>query len=130
MIPWESPGGLSCKVNLFNSTKRHRPQFPIGLKAAGAVLGDESLFGEDKWDYVGKYNQEQRSCHRNSTRNGTYSVFFLLLGRHEGYYISKVNQTVSFPSGEQVDFLPEELINVEYSHKVLVSLRVAPPSVN
>ncbi|KAF9645796.1 DUF323 domain-containing protein [Thelephora ganbajun] len=68
-----------------------------GLKAAGAALGDETLFGEDKWDYVGKYNQEQR--------------------RHEGYYISKANQTVCTPSGEQFEFLAEELINVEYSHK-------------
>ena len=39
-------------------------------------------------------------------------------GRHEGYYVSKVNQTVRIPSGEQFEFLAEELINVEYSHKV------------
>ena len=39
----------------------------LGLKAAGAALGDETLFGEDKWDYVGKYNQEQRACHHRHT---------------------------------------------------------------
>lgn len=31
-----------------------------GLKVAGRTLGDESLFEEDKWEYVGKYNQELR----------------------------------------------------------------------
>ena len=44
-------------------------------------------------------------------------------GRHEGYYISKVNQTVQVPSGERFEFLAEELINVEYSHKVYLSPR-------
>ena len=38
------------------------PYHPLGLKAAGTTLGDETLFDEDKWDYVGKYNQEQRAC--------------------------------------------------------------------
>lgn len=46
-------------------------------------------------------------------------------GRHEGYYISKVNQTVCMPSGEQVEFLADELINVEYSYKVCLLLRNA-----
>jgi len=41
-----------------------------------------------------------------------------LSGRHEGYYISKANQTVRIPSGDTFEFLAEELINVEYSHKV------------
>lgn len=31
-----------------------------GLKNAGRVLGDESLFDESKWEYVGKYNEELR----------------------------------------------------------------------
>lgn len=31
-----------------------------GLKAAGSTLGDENMFDEDKWDYVGKYNTEKR----------------------------------------------------------------------
>jgi len=51
-------------------------------------------------------------------------------GRHEGYYVSKVNQTVRIPSGEQFEFLAEELINVEYSHKVCLSSRVTPGSVD
>lgn len=43
-------------------------------------------------------------------------------GRHEGYYISKANQTVRSASGKQFDFLVEELINVEYSHKACPNL--------
>ena len=31
-----------------------------GLKNAGRVLGDESLFDESKWEYVGKYNEQLR----------------------------------------------------------------------
>jgi uncharacterized SAM-dependent methyltransferase len=31
-----------------------------GLKAAGSALGDETMFNEDKWEYVGKYNKEER----------------------------------------------------------------------
>jgi len=51
-------------------------------------------------------------------------------GRHEGYYVSKTNQTVRIPSGEQFEFLAEELINVEYSHKVCLISRHAwaPPT--
>jgi L-histidine Nalpha-methyltransferase / hercynylcysteine S-oxide synthase len=97
------------------------------LKAAGAALGDETLFGEDKWDYVGKYNQEKR-LYCSSTRREVRLTAFK--GRHEGYYISKVNQTVRIPSGEQVEFLAEELINVEYSHKVYIPLRVTLGSAN
>ena len=41
------------------------------------------------------------------------------LGRHEGYYISKANQTICVPSGDKFEFLAEELISVEHSHKVL-----------
>lgn len=47
-------------------------------------------------------------------------------GRHEGYYVSKANQTVRIPSGEQFEFLAEELINVEYPHKVCLSFHVTP----
>lgn len=47
--------------------------------------------------------------------------------RHEGYYISKEQQTVRIPSGEHFEFLADELINVEYSHKVDISLRVTHP---
>jgi L-histidine Nalpha-methyltransferase / hercynylcysteine S-oxide synthase len=32
-----------------------------GLKNAGRTLGDESLFPEEKWEYVGQYNAEERT---------------------------------------------------------------------
>ena len=51
-------------------------------------------------------------------------------GRHEGYYISKVKQTVGIPSGEKVEFLPEELIHVEYSYKVDITFQIATGYVN
>lgn len=45
------------------------------------------------------------------------------LGRHEGYYVSKMDQTIHIQSGERFEFLAEELINVEYSHKVCPLIR-------
>ncbi|KAI0345952.1 DUF323 domain-containing protein [Trametopsis cervina] len=68
-----------------------------GLKVAGRTLGDETLFAEDKWEYVGKYNAELR--------------------RHEAYYRSKTAQTVTEPTGTEFHFLPNEMIRVEVSHK-------------
>ena len=40
-------------------------------------------------------------------------------GCHESFYISKVNQTVRIPSGDQFEFFAGELVNVECSQKVL-----------
>lgn len=41
-----------------------------GLKGAGQALGDESLFAPEKWEYVGRYNAQQReSAFRGSPRN-------------------------------------------------------------
>jgi L-histidine Nalpha-methyltransferase / hercynylcysteine S-oxide synthase len=31
-----------------------------GLKAAGVMLGDERMFDQDRWEYVGKYNKKER----------------------------------------------------------------------
>lgn len=33
-----------------------------GLKAAGEALGDPKLFDPENWEYVGKYNEEERVC--------------------------------------------------------------------
>ena len=33
-----------------------------GLTCAGRALGDEDLFDESKWEYVGRYNEELRQC--------------------------------------------------------------------
>ncbi|KAI0059578.1 DUF323 domain-containing protein [Artomyces pyxidatus] len=69
-----------------------------GLKGAGRALGDEGLFDEDKWDYVGRYNEEER--------------------RHEAFYRSKAAQTVRDSKTQQeFAFLADELIHVEVSYK-------------
>lgn len=36
-----------------------------GLLCAGRALGDEHLFEQDKWEYVGRYNEELRQCARD-----------------------------------------------------------------
>jgi uncharacterized membrane protein len=43
--------------------------------------------------------------------------------RHEAHYMSKADQVVRVPSSERSEFLAEELINVQYSHKARFSLR-------
>lgn len=43
-----------------------------GLKGASQALGDDSLFIENKWAYVGRYNSRQRAC------ASTLSVMILL----------------------------------------------------
>lgn len=43
----------------YNDSKGITRKFIMnGLKSAGRVLGDEDLFAQDKWEYVGKYNEE------------------------------------------------------------------------
>ncbi|KAL0579890.1 hypothetical protein V5O48_002137 [Marasmius crinis-equi] len=69
-----------------------------GLKAAGRVLGDESMFSEDKWDYVNRYDEKLR--------------------RHEAFYKSKYSQTLKISSNEEpLEFSENELIKVEESWK-------------
>ncbi|THH27007.1 hypothetical protein EUX98_g7189 [Antrodiella citrinella] len=88
------------KIELaYNDSKGFTRAFIMnGLKNAGRVLGDESLFDESKWEYVGKYNQELR--------------------RHEAYYRSKESQSLIDPtSGAKMTFLPDEMIRVEVSQK-------------
>jgi uncharacterized SAM-dependent methyltransferase len=34
-----------------------------GLKAAGRALGDEAMFDEEKWEYVNRYNVEERKLY-------------------------------------------------------------------
>ncbi|KAH9829636.1 uncharacterized protein C8Q71DRAFT_789256 [Rhodofomes roseus] len=69
-----------------------------GLKGAGQALGDEGLFVENKWAYVGQYNKEQR--------------------RHEAFYKSVEDQTIIDPVSKAVySFKADELVKVEVSHK-------------
>lgn len=47
----------------YNDTKGITKKFIMnGLTCAGRALGDEHLFDEDKWEYVGTYNEELRKC--------------------------------------------------------------------
>ncbi|KAI0304248.1 histidine-specific methyltransferase, partial [Multifurca ochricompacta] len=69
-----------------------------GLKGAGRALGNESLFAPENWEYVGRYNVQER--------------------RHEAFYRSRVAQTVRVPETKlEFAFLADELVNIEMSHK-------------
>ncbi|KAI0661991.1 hypothetical protein C8Q70DRAFT_1051496 [Cubamyces menziesii] len=69
-----------------------------GLTCAGRALGDEHLFDESKWEYVGRYNEELR--------------------RHEAYYRSTCDQTIVDPETKaNFPFVKDELVRVEVSYK-------------
>ena len=92
-----------------------------GLKVLGQTLGDESLFPLEKWEYVSRYDAQERE----SASMGRFLTVLILkalsiLGRHDAFYRSRVAQTVRDPH-TQVDFefLEDELIHIEVSHKVL-----------
>ncbi|KAF7985929.1 hypothetical protein HWV62_43852 [Athelia sp. TMB] len=90
----------AAKIELaYDDPKGHTRNFIMnGLKAAGSTLGDENMFDEGKWEYVGKYNKEER--------------------RHEAYYKSRSNQEVVIPgTKETISFLADEMIRVEVSYK-------------
>ena len=66
----------------YNDPKGYTRKFIMnGLKAAGGILGDENMFNEDNWEYVGKYNEEERES--------SYFVHFVrLLTRDSDLYRS------------------------------------------
>ncbi|TFK88710.1 hypothetical protein K466DRAFT_598405 [Polyporus arcularius HHB13444] len=69
-----------------------------GLLCAGRALGDEHLFDQDKWEYVGRYNEQLR--------------------RHEAYYKSICDQTIVDPvTKTEFPFVKDELVRVEVSNK-------------
>jgi L-histidine Nalpha-methyltransferase / hercynylcysteine S-oxide synthase len=84
----------------YNDSRDHTKKFIMnGLRGAGRVLGNESLFSEEKWDYVNRYNEIER--------------------RHEAFYKSKISHTMQIPSSDlSIDFQENELIKVEESWKV------------
>jgi len=88
-----------------------------GLKAAGITLGDERIFEEENWEYVGKYNEGERM-----QRNCILSFVMQLnsfIGRHEAYYKSKSDQDVCIPlTHDIISFLADEMMQVEVSYKV------------
>lgn len=49
-----------------------RAFFLNGLQTTGRTLGDESLFDENKWEYVGRYNKENRECLVRASYRVTY----------------------------------------------------------
>ncbi|KAI8994191.1 DUF323 domain-containing protein [Trametes punicea] len=88
------------KIELaYNDPKGITRQFIMnGLICAGRALGDDHLFDQNKWEYVGRYNEELR--------------------RHEAYYKSTCDQAVVDPvTKTSFSFLKDELVRVEVSHK-------------
>ncbi|KAF8636197.1 hypothetical protein AX17_003685 [Amanita inopinata Kibby_2008] len=69
-----------------------------GLKVAGRAVGNESLFDEDKWEYVNHYGTAER--------------------RHEAFLKSKSKQViVDTTSGKEFTFLENEKLKIEESIK-------------
>ncbi|KAK7690156.1 hypothetical protein QCA50_006805 [Cerrena zonata] len=88
------------KIKLaYNDPKGVTREFVMnGLKNAARTLGDENIYDPSKWEYVNLYNEE--------------------LHRHEGYYKSKCAQTIVDPASKaEFNFLQDELVRVELSHK-------------
>ncbi|TFY59280.1 hypothetical protein EVG20_g7851, partial [Dentipellis fragilis] len=83
----------------YNDAKGVTKKFIMnGLKGAGRALGDEALFDESNWEYVGQYNVQDR--------------------RHEAFYQAKSAHTIKVPQTEQeMSFAAGELVNVEVSYK-------------
>ncbi|TFK70933.1 hypothetical protein BDN72DRAFT_495551 [Pluteus cervinus] len=85
-VAYNDPQGYTCKFIL------------NGLKTAGRALGDESLFDEDKWEYVNRYNPETR--------------------QHEAFFRSRATHAVQDPKTQQeISFEVGELLKIEESFK-------------
>ncbi|KAJ3969028.1 DUF323 domain-containing protein [Lentinula raphanica] len=83
----------------YNDPRNHTKNFIMnGLRGAGRALGNETLFSEDKWDYVNRYDAIER--------------------RHEAFYKSKTAQSLDIPSyNHPVEIQANELIKIEESWK-------------
>ncbi|TRM57888.1 histidine-specific methyltransferase [Schizophyllum amplum] len=83
----------------YNDSEGHTKRFIMnGLHHAGRLLGDEAMFDDSKWDYVNRYNVDER--------------------RHEAFLVSKVAQTVYEPETQkEYSFLPNEKVKIEESFK-------------
>ncbi|TBU23116.1 histidine-specific methyltransferase, partial [Dichomitus squalens] len=94
-------GNDAQKIRMaYNDTNGVSRRFVMnGLRCAGRVLGEERLFDQEKWEYVGTYNEQLR--------------------RHEAYYKSGSDQTIIDPETKATfPFVKDELIRVAFSHKV------------
>ncbi len=88
-----------------------------GLLCAGRALGDEHLFDQDKWEYVGRYNEQLRTSY--NTHPSSFCANGSCSGRHEAYYKSICDQTIVDPvTKTEFPFVKDELVRVEVSNKV------------
>ncbi|EIN13018.1 DUF323 domain-containing protein [Punctularia strigosozonata HHB-11173 SS5] len=88
------------KIELaYNDPKRFTEKFIMnGLRTAGEALGDDKLFDEAHWEYVNRYDIDER--------------------QHEAYFRSKQSQTVMDPKTRQsFHFEAGELLKIEVSTK-------------
>ncbi|TFY55644.1 hypothetical protein EVG20_g9242 [Dentipellis fragilis] len=85
-------------VPAYNDAKGNTKSFVMnGLKGAGKALGDEALFDENNWEYVGRYDAHNREAFCQATSELTIQV-------------PESRQEISFVAGE--------LVNIAVSHKV------------
>ncbi|KAG5649717.1 hypothetical protein H0H81_002392 [Sphagnurus paluster] len=119
----------------YNDPKGYTRQFIMnGLRAAGRALGDESMFDENKWEYVNRYNIVSifhflgiYSLMQNMFRSNVdlsslceiHRHTYTFLGQHEAYFKSKSAQSIKDPlTKQEIVFLPEEMLKIEESFKV------------
>jgi L-histidine Nalpha-methyltransferase / hercynylcysteine S-oxide synthase len=61
LLGLDRDNGLEKTRAAYDDPAGHTRRFILnGLRSAGRVLGDEKMFDEDKWEYVGLYNAEKR----------------------------------------------------------------------
>ncbi|EJF58067.1 hypothetical protein DICSQDRAFT_157002 [Dichomitus squalens LYAD-421 SS1] len=92
-------GNDAQKIRMaYNDTNGVSRRFVMnGLRCAGRVLGEERLFDQEKWEYVGTYNEQLRK---------------------RAYYKSGSDQTIIDPETKATfPFVKDELIRVAFSHK-------------
>ncbi|KAI0917484.1 hypothetical protein AcW1_007327 [Taiwanofungus camphoratus] len=99
LLGLDHDNGASEIEEAYNDPKGITKDFIMnGLKCAGRALGDENLFDENKWEYLGKYNEQER--------------------RHEAYYKAISAHTVVDPVTKATfSFNEDEIVRVEVSHK-------------
>jgi L-histidine Nalpha-methyltransferase / hercynylcysteine S-oxide synthase len=106
----------------YNDRKGITSRFILnGLKVTGRLLGDEALFPPEKWEYVGRFNAEQRAfpASRSSFPRVADGHSLFGLERHEAFYRSRIAQTVRDPKTQvEFAFLEDELVMIEIAHKV------------
>jgi len=69
-----------------------------GLKAAGRLLGSDSLIEARKWAYESRFNDQ--------------------LGRHEAYYKCLEDHMIRLDGGQTAEFVEGELVHIENAYKV------------